>query len=167
MRLLLPTLNILKNKNFKINRASVSYAESNHIGILYTYIDENKQKAINDFAGNLRKDNKRVDLLPAITKRNADNRYFKTFRISEINLFGKWANNNVNLFIFQQYDFLIYPDLVLMPEMENIIIRSYSKCRIGFIHNKMNIFELILKSDNEYDINHRLKKLYNYLKKIK
>ena len=93
MRLLLPTLNILKNKNFKINRASVSYAESNHIGILYTYIDENKQKAINDFAGNLRKDNKRVDLLPAITKRNADNRYFKTFRISEINLFGSKKNN--------------------------------------------------------------------------
>ena len=54
-----------------------------------------------------------------------------------------------------------------MPEMENIIIRSYSKCRIGFIHNKMNIFELILKSDNEYDIDHRLKKLYNYLNKIK
>ena len=35
MKFLLPTLNVLKNKNFKINRASVNYAESNHIGILY------------------------------------------------------------------------------------------------------------------------------------
>ena len=167
MRLLLPTLNILKNKNFKINRASVSYAESNHIGILYTYIDENKQRVINEFVNKLKKDGKRVDLLPAITNKNADNRYFKTFRLEEINSIGKWSNNNVNLFIYQQYDFLIYPDLNLIPEMENILINSFSKCRIGFINEKINLFEMILKSDIEYDINHRLSKLYNYLKKLK
>ena len=67
---------------------------------------------------------------------------------------------------FQQYDFLIYPDLSITPEMENIIIRSYSKCRISFIKIKKNLFELILKSDNEYDIDIRLKSLYRYLKKI-
>ena len=108
-----------------------------------------------------------MDLLPAITNKNADNRYFKTFRLEEINSIGKWSNNNVNLFIYQQYDFLIYPDLNLIPEMENILINSFSKCRIGFINQKMNLFEMILKSDIEYDINHRLSKLYNYLKKLK
>ena len=51
--------------------------------------------------------------------------------------------------------------------MENILINSFSKCRIGFINQKMNLFEMILKSDIEYDINHRLSKLYNYLKKLK
>ena len=30
-----------------------------------------------------------------------------------------------NLFIYQQYDFIIYPDLKLIPEMENILINSY------------------------------------------
>ena len=43
----------------------------------YSYIDENKQKAINELVKNLKKDGKRVDLLPAITKRNADNMSMK------------------------------------------------------------------------------------------
>ena len=167
MKILLPTINKIKNKRLKINRASISYPKSNHIGILYSYIDENKQKAINELVKNLKKDGKRVDLLPAITKRNADTRYFKTFKIDEISTFGKWKNNNVNLFIYQQYDFIIYPDLKLNSEMENILINTYSKCRIGFIENKTNLFELILKSDLEFDIDHRLNKLYKYLQKLK
>ena len=60
---------------------------------------------------------------------------------------------------------MIYPDLKLNTELENIIINSYSKCRIGFINSKNNLFELILKSDLEYDISHRLNKLFRYLKK--
>ena len=166
MKILLPTINKIKNKRLKINRASISFPKSNHIGILYSYIDENKQKAINELVKKLKKDGKKVDLLPSIRKKNADNRYFKTFKIDEINTFGKWRNNNVNLFIYQQYDFIIYPDLYLTNEMENILIRSHAKCRVGFIHNKLNLFELLLKSDNEYDIDHRLNKLYTYLKKI-
>ena len=167
MRFILNTINKLKSKRLEINRASLSYTKANHFGILYTYIDENKQKAINEFVQSLKKDGKRVDLLPAIEKQNADNRYFKTFKIDEVNSFGKWSNNNVNLFIYQQYDFVIYPDLKLNPEMENILINSYSKCRIGFINNKMNLFELILKSDLEFDISNRLKRLLRYLKKLK
>ena len=135
--------------------------------MLYSYIDENKQRAINNFVNCLKKDGKRVDLLPAIQKRNADNRYFKTFKLDDISTLGSWKNNNVNLFIFQEYDFLIYPDLMVNQEMENILIRSYSKCRIGFIRHKKNLFEMVLMSDNEFDIEHRLKKLYNYLKKLK
>ena len=166
MKFLLSTLNNLKYINSNINRASVSYPESKHIGILYTYIDENKQKAINKFVESLKKDGKRVDLLPAISKKNADNRYFKTFKINEISSLGSWSNNNVNLFIFQEYDFLIYPDLSIIPEMENIIIRSYSRCRVSFIHTQKNLFELILKSKAEFDIDLRLNTLHKYLKKI-
>ena len=51
--------------------------------------------------------------------------------------------------------------------MENILINSYTKCRVGFIENKTNIFEMILKSDLEFDIDHRLTKLYKYLIKLK
>ena len=167
MNIILKSINNLKKRRFKINRASTSYSNSKNIGVLYTYIDENKQRAVNNFVSNLKKDGKRVDLLPAIQKKNADNRYFKTFKVDEISTFGIWKNNNVNLFIFQEYDFLIYPDLIVSPEMENILIRSYSKCRIGFIRSDKNLFEMVLMSDNEFDIEYRLKKLYNYLKKLK
>jgi len=57
--------------------------------------------------------------------------------------------------------------LNLIPEMENILINSYSKCRIGFFNNNKNLFEMILKSELEYDIEHRMNKLYKYLKKLK
>lgn len=167
MNIILKSINNLKKRRFKINRASTSYSNSKNIGVLYTYIDENKQRAVNNFVSSLKKDGKKVDLLPAIQKKNADNRYFKTFKVEEISTFGSWKNNNVNLFIFQEYDFLIYPDLIVSPEMENILIRSYSKCRIGFIRSNKNLFEMVLMSDNEFDIEYRLKKLYNYLKKLK
>ena len=167
MNIILKSINNLKKRRFKINRASTSYSNSKNIGVLYTYVDENKQRAVNNFVSSLKKDGKRVDLLPAIQKKNADNRYFKTFKVDEISTFGSWKNNNVNLFIFQEYDFLIYPDLIVSPEMENILIRSYSKCRIGFIRSDKNLFEMVLMSDNEFDIEYRLKKLYNYLKKLK
>ena len=167
MNFILKIINNLKKRRFKINRASTSYPKSRNIGILYTYIDENKQRSLNNFVSNLKKDGKKVDLLPLIKKKNADNRYYKTFRINEISPFGNWKNNSVNLFIYQEYDFLIYPDLKLNPEMENIIIRSYSKCRIGFIKTDKNLFEMVLMSDKEFDIEYRLKKLYDYLQKLK
>jgi hypothetical protein len=51
--------------------------------------------------------------------------------------------------------------------MENILINSYSKCRIGFFDSSINLFEMILKSELEYDIDYRMNKLYKYLKKLK
>lgn len=81
MKLILPLINKLKRKRLLINRASGSYKKASHIGILYSYIDENKQRAINEFVEKLKKDGKKVDLLPSIKNKNADNRYFKTFRL--------------------------------------------------------------------------------------
>ena len=86
--------------------------------------------------------------------------------MSDINFLGKWKNKNVNSFIYQPYDFLIYLDLKINPEMENILIKSLSRCRIGFSYNKLKILEMILKTENEFDIKDRLEKLYHYLKKI-
>ena len=115
----------------------------------------------------IEKDNVTTKIKDFLKNKNADNRYFKTFRLEEVNSLGKWSNNHVNLFIYQQFDFLIYPDLNLIPEMENILINSYSKCRIGFFDSSINLFEMILKSELEYDIDYRMNKLYKYLKKLK
>lgn len=166
MKFLLPTINLIENKKYRVNRISLSYVNSKYFGILYEYVDENKQKEVNNFVKKLKLDGKKVDLLPAIKKNNADNRYFKTFRLSDINFLGKWKNKNVNSFIYQPYDFLIYLDLKINPEMENILIKSLSRCRIGFSYNKLKILEMILKTENEFDIKDRLEKLYHYLKKI-
>ena len=51
--------------------------------------------------------------------------------------------------------------------MENILIKSLSRCRIGFSYNKLKILEMVLKTENEFDVDYRLNKLYHYLKKIK
>ena len=154
---------------------SIAFQFSHHVMYENGRVEHRSQSLLTDpgkfpnfeFVEKLKKDGKKVDLLPSIKNKNADNRYFKTFRLEEVNSLGKWSNNHVNLFIYQQFDFLIYPDLNLIPEMENILINSYAKCRIGFFDNKKNLFELILKSEQEYDIDYRLEKLYNYLKKLK
>ena len=58
MKFLLNTINKFKNRNSKINRASINYRDSKHLGVLYKYIDENKQKALNDFSKKLKSDGK-------------------------------------------------------------------------------------------------------------
>ena len=60
MKLILPLINKLKRKRLLINRASESYKKASHIGILYSYIDENKQRAINEFVEKLKKDGKKL-----------------------------------------------------------------------------------------------------------
>ena len=72
MKFLLPTINLIENKKYRINRISLNYTNSKYFGILYEYVDENKQKAINSFVKKLKNDGKKVDLLPAIEKNNAE-----------------------------------------------------------------------------------------------
>ena len=69
MKFLLNTINKFKNRNSNINRASINYRDSKHLGVLYKYVDENKQKALNDFSKKLKSDGKRVDFLPLISKK--------------------------------------------------------------------------------------------------
>ena len=57
MKLILPLINKLKRKRLLINRSSESYKKAIHIGILYSYIDENKQRAINEFVEKIKLDN--------------------------------------------------------------------------------------------------------------
>ena len=82
MKFLLPAINLIEHKKYRVNRISLNYLNSKYFGILYEYVDENKQKEINLFVKKLKLDGKKVDLLPAIKKNNADNRYFKTFRLN-------------------------------------------------------------------------------------
>ena len=43
MKFLLNTINKFKNRNSKINRASINYRDSKHLGVLYKYVDENEK----------------------------------------------------------------------------------------------------------------------------
>ena len=142
MKFLLPAINLIEHKKYRVNRISLNYLNSKYFGILYEYVDENKQKEINSFVKKLKLDGKKVDLLPAIKKNNADNRYFKTFRLNEINFLGKWKNKNVNSFIYQPYDFLIYLDLKISSEMENILIKSLSGSKLPIRFNKSILISL-------------------------
>ena len=79
---------------------------------------------------------------------------------------GEWKSNNANNLIYHPYDYLIYIDLNLNEEVKNILIRSLAKCRIGF-KNEKKLFDLIIKSKNEFDVEYRLDELNKYLKMIK
>tara|TARA_B100000579_G_scaffold159828_1_gene129890 strand:- start:738 stop:1238 length:501 start_codon:yes stop_codon:yes gene_type:complete len=166
MSYFLPFINYLEAKKHRINRKSINYKKSLSIAIVYYYESEIKQKFVNKFLNNLKKDNKKVDLYPIIEFTNAENRYLYTFKIKHLNFMGEWKNNNANNLIYHPYDYLIYIDLNLNEEVKNILIRSLAKCRIGF-KNEKKLFDLIIKSKNEFDVEYRLDELNKYLKMIK
>jgi len=167
MKYLLSIINRLERRKHRINRKSIGYKQSFNIAIIYSYESEIKQKFINKFTKKLEKDDKKVDLYPIVEFVTAENRYLKSFKIKDLNLMGIWKNNNANNLIYQPYDYLIYTDLVLNQEIENIFIRSLAKCRIGFISDYNYLFEMIIKSNKEYDIENRLNEMCRYLKMIK
>ena len=166
MKYFLSLLNYIESKKHRVNRKSINYKKSLSIAIVYYYESEIKQKFVNKFLNNLKKDNKNIDLYPIIEFTNAENRYLYTFKTKDLNFWGKWKSNNANNLIYQPYDYLIYIDLNLNEEIKNILIRSLAKCRIGF-KNEKKLFDLIIKSKNEFDFECRLDELVKYLKMIK
>lgn len=167
MKYLLSIINNLERKRHRINRKSINYKQSLSIAIVYFYESEKKQKFINKLVKKLKKDNKKVDLYPIIEFINAENRYLNSIKIKDLNFWGKWKNSNANNLIYQPYDYLIYIDLELSQEIENIIIRSLAKCRIGFLVEYSNLFDMTIKSAKEFDIESRLNELIKYVKMIK
>lgn len=166
MNYFLNLINYLEAKKHRINRKSISYKKSLSIAIVYYYESEIKQKFVNKFLNNFKKDNKRIDLFPIIEFTNAENRYLYSFKTKDLSFWGKWKSKNANNLIYHPYDYLIYIDLNLNEEIKNILIRSLAKCRIGF-KNEKTLFDFIIKSKNEFDLEYRLDELIKYLKMIK
>ena len=167
MKYFLSIINKLERKRERINRKSINYKKSIRIAIIYLYESEKKQKFIDKLSSKMKKDKKKVDLYPIVELVNAENRYLNTIKIKDLNFWGNWKNSNANNLIYQPYDYLIYPDLKINQEVENILIRSLAKCRVGFIVECNNLFDMIIKSTKEFDLENRLDELIKYVKMIK
>jgi len=167
MKYFLSIINKLERKRDRINRKSINYKKSKSIAIVYRYESEKKQKFIDKLSLEMKKDKKKVDLYPIVELVNAENRYLNTIKIKDLNFWGNWKNSNANNLIYQPYDYLIYADLKVNQEIENILIRSLAKCRVGFIIECSNLFDMIIKSTKEFDLENRLDELIKYVKMIK
>lgn len=167
MKYFLSIINKLERKRDRINRKSINYKKSKSIAIVYRYESEKKQKFIDKISSEMKKDKKKVDLYPIVELVNAENRYLNTIKIKDLNFWGNWKNSNANNLIYQPYDYLIYTDLKMNQEIENILIRSLAKCRVGFIIESSNLFDMIIKSTKEFDLENRLDELIKYVKMIK
>ncbi len=167
MKYFLSIINKLERKRDRINRKSINYKKSKSIAIVYRYESEKKQKFIDKISSEMKKDKKKVDLYPIVELVNAENRYLNTIKIKDLNFWGNWKNSNANNLIYQPYDYLIYVDLKVNQEIENILIRSLAKCRVGFIIESSNLFDMIIKSTKEFDLENRLDELIKYVKMIK
>jgi mevalonate kinase len=164
LRTLLPIINKFLSKKSKTERESISYKEAKQVGILYTNENAKTGDSITSLIQNLEQDGKIIKKLMLDVEKGKQSNP-NIFKKSDISFFGYWNNDSVKDFYNSNFAFLLYPSELINPIIENILLHSKCKCRIG-IHNdnSEHVFEMMVKLPVKATENQKMDAIYKYLK---
>lgn len=167
MRILLPLINRLLSKKIKTERESISYQEAKKVGVIYSNDDIKMADSLMELIQKLENDGKTINKLILDTStEKLDNPF--SFKKSDISFFGTWKNDNVKKFYDTNFDFLLYPSELTSPVIENILLHSKCKCRIGIYNDDFaHIFEMMVKMPSKATESQKMDTIYKYLKVLK
>lgn len=169
MKILLPIINKLKARKHFSLRENPSYARAEKIGILLIQKAGEESYAANNLVQKIMEDGKSVSTLimtqKPLSKETTETNHFTE---KDISFWGNWKQKNVQEFYENKFDFLIYPELTILPIIENILLSSQAKCRVGFfLEESSHLFELMIKPVNNPHSKEKLQEIYQCLIKLK
>ncbi len=148
----------------KVIRENISYESAQKFGILYKG-DQQEMADISYLAEKLRNDGKQVDMLCYLQGAAPTDK--ERFSGRDFSIFGNWKRVEILQYCEKPFDFLINTDDAIHPLIENILIRSHAKCRIGLYNETQDdLFEMMIKCDRSLDAIRRMDSIYNYLKLV-
>lgn len=167
MRILLPFINKLLSKRNKTERESIAYQDARQVGVIFSNEKEKNSESISALIQNLEKDGKVIKKLMLDVGKEKTNSP-TIFKKSDISFFGYWKNENVKEFYNTNFDFLLYPSELINPIIENILLHSKSKCRIGiYSDNSPHLFEMMVKMPQNATVYQKMDTIYKYMKVLK
>lgn len=149
------------------SQAIPSYEQAERIGILYTFEGEKKEEATDNII-HLISNEKKVDVLCYLDKKDLSNAKHPSFRIDQLNRWGKINSSEAQGFLSNSYDFLIHLDFELNEIMKNMLIHTKAKCRVGF-HSETgsNFYELMIGMNKSAGTSNFAEQIIKYIKAIR
>lgn len=159
-------LNLLNkpHKAKKSNNKMLSFDESKHIGILYTWQEESKAAFIDEFAKSINKDVSVLCYNPSKEEVKAEH---PVLNITELSATGKLKSEAALTFLSKHFDFLFVLDFELNEVSKHVIIKSKANCRVGYdITDERAYFDLMIGTKQSEGITSFAKELLKYVKAI-
>jgi len=157
----------------KATRTSMDFGDAKSIGILFDATDGTQRNIVLDYAKNLEKNKKKIQLLGFVKNKQKDLSFpFKFFNLRNVNWKMIPQGNDVENFLKQPFDILIS---LYLPSKEKQVnknqpikyISALSKAhlRVGPSKNT-NSFDLIIDVPNQADLKHLIKQIDFFLNRI-
>lgn len=145
----------------------VPFDQAKSIGILYTWVDAQKEEALSSFLEEVGQ-NRRVEILCFNPTKNAIETQNPVFDESVLSNFGKLNSPEVQNFIKLPFDYLFHFDLDSDEIVKSILVQTKAKCRIG-IHdnNYTDYYELMIGINKSAGISNFAEQMIKYVKAIR
>jgi hypothetical protein len=149
-----------------VNRMPLSLQKAKTIGILFDASDPENNDQVVEFVQNLKKQNKEIQLLGYVDKRDPYQKYpFPFISMKETTWYGKPGGGTAGYFMRSSFDLLINFCTATCLPLDYISALSPSRFRVGFnagadIHD----YDLILISKENQNISGLISNLEKYLR---
>lgn len=144
-----------------------SYERAERVGILYTYEGDKKEEATENLISLINKE-KQVDVLCYLDRKDLTNSKHPSFRIDQLNRWGKLNSSEAEEFLNTSYDYLIHLDFELNEIMKNMLIHTKAKCRVGFhTESGRNFYELMIGMNKSSGTSNFAEQIIKYIKAIR
>ena len=167
-KLLLP---IRTKRAVKTSPAHLSpgYAEAVKIGLIFEYKGDEHYEQVLAFMRMLRADRKEVSMLAFVPEQKTEPHHsFPQYNASNLTVWGKLTSEEIDLFLAEQFDFLINLDIEACLFVDNVLSRANAKCKIGhFKVERTDFYQLMIHVDPSNDFEIFLDKVYYYIKKLR
>jgi hypothetical protein len=159
-------------KRFSRNKKLINYRDIKNIGILYTLDSESTYNKVSVFVEKMRKDNKKLKALGFIKNKKISNKFlpklsFDFFSENDLNWYKKLDNKYVKDFINKEFDLLINIDFDNIFPLKYITAKSKASLKTGLFNNQNSkYFDLMIKMDNDKDLDEFFNQVIHYLSVI-
>lgn len=144
-----------------------SFETAQNIGLLYTYEDEKKEDSVEQMMG-LFSEEKQISTLCFIDSKEEVEAKHPSFRLDQLNTWGKIESEEVNAFQAKEFDFLIHFDFETNEVIDSLLVNSKAKCRVGFhTEESAKNYELMIGMNKSAGPSNFAEQIIKYLKAIK
>jgi len=156
-----------KLSQVKTNRTSVEFDIAESIGILFDATDPSNRNKVMNYAQDMLKNGKKVNLLGFVKTKQKDLSFsFKFFTLHNLNWKMIPEGAEVNQFLNKKFDILINLYLGKNNSIEYISALSKANLRVGPFSENPNCFDLMIDIPNSKGIHHLIKQVDFFLNRI-
>jgi len=151
------------------DRLSEPYEKAKHIGIVYTFSNDQQRHEVMKLVEKIVADGKSVQTLTFIPKSKKIEEFsLPSFTESDFSSKGKWKSEGVIDFRATVFDYLISTDQEINKYIRNILASSKAKCRVGsYSEAHEAYFELMINHSDNSDFAEFLHQIYHYIIQMK